>query len=146
MRCQTAIAASVLALCAALYGAATGATELIYTPVNPAFGGNPLNGSVLLNNAQAQNDTTDPDLEGRQDKSPLEQLNDTLQRLVVSRIAAAAASGVVNNTGGLIPGTVETSDFIITIVAIPNTNRLEVTTFEKLTGQSTSFEVVGAAQ
>ena len=34
------------------------ATELVYTPVNPAFGGNPLNGSWMLNNAQAQNDHT----------------------------------------------------------------------------------------
>ncbi len=37
------------------------ATELIYTPVNPVFGGNPLNGPVLLNNAQAQNNKKDPD-------------------------------------------------------------------------------------
>ena len=31
------------------------AGELIYTPVNPSFGGSPLNGSQLLNNANAQN-------------------------------------------------------------------------------------------
>lgn len=36
------------------------ATELVHTPVNPAFGGNPLNGTWLLNNAQAQNDHDDP--------------------------------------------------------------------------------------
>ncbi len=30
------------------------ATELIYTPVNPSFGGNPANGSFLLNKAQAK--------------------------------------------------------------------------------------------
>jgi hypothetical protein len=45
------------------------ATELVYTPVNPAFGGNPLNGTWLLNNAQAQNDYDDPDLKDR--TSPL---------------------------------------------------------------------------
>jgi len=38
------------------------ATELVYTPVNPNFGGNPLNGPTLLNEAQAQNDYKDPDL------------------------------------------------------------------------------------
>ena len=32
--------------------AAVQATELVYTPVNPSFGGNPLNGTWLLNNAQ----------------------------------------------------------------------------------------------
>ena len=41
------------------------ATELVYTPINPSFGGNPLNGTWLLNNAQAQNDFDDPDLKYR---------------------------------------------------------------------------------
>ena len=31
------------------------ATEMVYTPVNPSFGGSPLNGPVLLNSANAQN-------------------------------------------------------------------------------------------
>lgn len=35
-----------------LAGSAT-AGQLIYTPVNPSFGGNPLNGSYLLQQAQA---------------------------------------------------------------------------------------------
>jgi len=30
------------------------AGQLIYTPVNPSFGGNPLNGSYMLQSAQAQ--------------------------------------------------------------------------------------------
>ena len=37
------------------------ATELVYTPVNPSFGGSPLNGAWLLGNAQAQNSKKDPD-------------------------------------------------------------------------------------
>jgi curli production assembly/transport component CsgF len=40
-----------------LTGAASAGT-LIYTPTNPSFGGNPLNGSFLLNEAQAQNHFT----------------------------------------------------------------------------------------
>lgn len=34
------------------------AGSLVYTPVNPSFGGNPLNGSWLLSQAQAQNQYT----------------------------------------------------------------------------------------
>jgi curli production assembly/transport component CsgF len=34
---------------------AVAAGTLLYTPTNPSFGGNPLNGSFLLNEAQAQN-------------------------------------------------------------------------------------------
>lgn len=36
------------------------AEQLVYTPVNPSFGGNPLNGSNLLNSAQAQKRATLP--------------------------------------------------------------------------------------
>ena len=51
-----------IAACLLASACAAQATELVYTPVNPAFGGNPLNGTWLLNNAQAQNDYDDPDL------------------------------------------------------------------------------------
>jgi curli production assembly/transport component CsgF len=45
------------------------ASELVYHPVNPTFGGNPLNGSFLLSTAQAQGEGTksgaqSPDLSG----------------------------------------------------------------------------------
>jgi curli production assembly/transport component CsgF len=39
--------------CAAFAGSAS-ATQLVYQPTNPNFGGNPLNGSYLLTTAQAQ--------------------------------------------------------------------------------------------
>ena len=38
----------------AIAGSAEAGT-LVYTPTNPTFGGNPLNGSYLFNSAQAQN-------------------------------------------------------------------------------------------
>jgi curli production assembly/transport component CsgF len=40
---------------AAAAGAPASAGTLVYTPTNPSFGGNPLNGSTLLGSAQAQN-------------------------------------------------------------------------------------------
>ncbi|MGD0562710.1 MAG: curli assembly protein CsgF [Roseiarcus sp.] len=48
---STALAAAALLM---VSGAAS-AGNIIYTPVNPAFGGSPLNGSWLLSQAQAQN-------------------------------------------------------------------------------------------
>jgi curli production assembly/transport component CsgF len=44
----------VLAASAALLAPAQAGT-LVYSPTNPTFGGNPLNGSYLFNNAQVQN-------------------------------------------------------------------------------------------
>ena len=40
---------------AAVIAGPAGAGTLVYTPTNPSFGGNPLNGSTLLSSAQAQN-------------------------------------------------------------------------------------------
>ena len=52
-----------------LLSASAFATEQIYRPVSPTFGGNPLNGSFLLSTAQAQGKGTKsgqqgPDLSG----------------------------------------------------------------------------------
>lgn len=119
----------------------TQATELVYAPVNPHFGGSPLNGSVLLNAAQAQNKTKDPDsaLNGKKDTA-LQQFNESLQRSVLGRLAAAATSNILGPNGQLIPGTIETGDFLITISDTGN-GSLRVVTTDKISGASTSFEV-----
>lgn len=119
------------------------ATELVYTPVNPAFGGNPLNGNFLLNSAQLQDDYKDPATKDlANDQSDLEQFNDLLQRTVLNRVASAATRDIIDaTTGELLPGTLETTDFIIDIVAVPNTNNLQITTTDKVTGQTTTFQI-----
>ena len=43
----------MLALLTLIACTTVGATEIVYTPINPSFGGNPLNGTWLLNNAQS---------------------------------------------------------------------------------------------
>ena len=117
------------------------ATELVYVPVNPNFGGSPLNGAALLNAAQAQNNTKDPDANlGTNKQSALEQFNETLQRSVLGRLASAATSSILGPNGQLVPGTVETGDFMITISDIGG-GLLRVVTTDKITGSSTSFEI-----
>jgi curli production assembly/transport component CsgF len=131
---------------AVLLGAASAsahATELVYTPVNPSFGGNPLNGPVLLNAAQAQNKTTDPNApkpaQATQQTS-LQQFNEILERSVLSRLASAATSGIMGANGQLVPGTVNTGNFSIQISDLGG-GLLQVTTTDKATGASTSFQV-----
>lgn len=115
------------------------ASELIYTPVNPSFGGNALNGTYLLNSANAQNDLKDPDLED-EDESGLDDFNDSLQRALLSRLTSTLTGSMVDEEGNLVPGTLETSDFIIEITDIGD-GELRVTTTEKATGESTTFIV-----
>ncbi|MBN9008468.1 MAG: curli assembly protein CsgF [Rhizobiales bacterium] len=44
----------VIVIVACVMTTAASATEQVYHPVSPTFGGNPLNGSFLLSTAQAQ--------------------------------------------------------------------------------------------
>lgn len=115
------------------------ATELVYVPVNPNFGGSPLNGATLLNQAQAQNKTKDPEqASGKQ--TPLEQFNDSLQRAVLGRLAAAATSNVVGSDGTLKPGTVETNDLLISVIDLGG-GSYRIITLEKTTGRVISVDL-----
>ncbi len=120
------------------------AGEMVYQPINPSFGGNPLNGSVLLNSANAQNKHTAPSsgsaYSGYKTPSALETFNLRLQSMILDRLATSITGSVFDSNGNLIPGTVETSNFSINIVDLGN-GMLKITTVDKTTGASTSFEV-----
>lgn len=138
-----AILAALVTVCSAPHERAM-ASELVYHPYNPSFGGNPLNGSVLLNSALATRKHKAPDLDSDryeiEEKSPLDQLNETLERLIVSRMASAASFAILDEQGNFIPGTLETQNFIITVTDTGG-NTLTVTTYDKTTGATTTVEV-----
>ncbi|MEQ3639170.1 MAG: curli assembly protein CsgF [Alteromonas sp.] len=58
------------------------ATELVYEPINPSFGGNPLNGSFLLSKANSQNAHSAP----LNERSYDERLQESLERAYINRI------------------------------------------------------------
>ncbi|GAA5444116.1 hypothetical protein Misp06_02299 [Microbulbifer sp. NBRC 101763] len=111
------------------------ATELIYTPVNPSFGGNPLNGNYLLNNASAQNSKKDP----KAGKSPysesssLDRFTDTLESRLLSQLLTDVGNG---NDGTLV-----TDDFIVNIIDVDGT--LTITITDAVTGEISEIVVVG---
>lgn len=116
------------------------ATEMVYVPVNPNFGGNPLNGPVLMSNAQAQDDHKDPDALDAASQTPLQQFNDALQRAVLSRVASSITGTLIGANGQLQPGVLETRDFTIQIQDLGG-GTMKITTTDKLTGASTTFDV-----
>lgn len=68
---------------------AASATELVYQPLNPSFGGSPLNGSFLLQKAQAQNAhraTEDP-------KTFVDKFKESLERNLINSITRRIADG-----------------------------------------------------
>ena len=62
------------------------ATELIYTPVNPSFGGSPFNGAWLLQSATLQNKFKE-ERPLRVPKTALERFTEQLEHRVFFRIA-----------------------------------------------------------
>jgi curli production assembly/transport component CsgF len=58
------------------------ASDLIYTPINPSFGGSPLNGSFLLNKANSQNTHSAPTNE----RTYADRLQESLERAYINRI------------------------------------------------------------
>ena len=74
---KSACGIAALVVCANAFS-----TELIYQPVNPSFGGNPLNGSFLLGKANAQNKHTAPSRE----RTYAERLQESLERAYINKI------------------------------------------------------------
>ena len=114
------------------------ATELVYTPINPSFGGNPLNGTWLLNNAQAQNDYDDPDLKDRTTvagTSALERFSSQLQSRLLGQLLDNISAG---NTGSL-----STDAFIVNVV--DDSGQLTIELTDRATGELSEIEVNGLA-
>ena len=144
-KARNTLCATSFALLASVAAQPSVATELVYYPLNPSFGGNPLNGPVLLNSAEAQNKHRDPDAGGAGglgsvERTPLQEFNEMLERSILSRLTASAVSSIVGADGQLQPGTVETGNFTIGIVDLGG-GLLRITTTDKTTGASTQFEV-----
>ncbi|WP_444910438.1 curli assembly protein CsgF [Microbulbifer sp. TRSA005] len=111
------------------------ATELIYEPVNPNFGGNPLNGTFLLQNAQSQDSHEDPDKHNSlyEQPSALDRFTDSLETRLLNQLLTDVGDG---NSGELI-----TDDFIVQIV--DNDGVLTVLITDRSTGDKSEIVVSG---
>ncbi|MCK0153067.1 curli assembly protein CsgF [Alcanivorax sp. S6407] len=133
---NSAVKKGMTVLAGSLLAAGLHASELIYQPVNPNFGGNPLNGSYLLGNAQAQNDYKDPEAASRsgyERPSELDRLTSSLQSRLLSQLLADVGDG---NEGSIV-----TEDFAINI--IDDQGVLSILIEDINTGEITQIEVDG---
>ncbi|MES2296056.1 MAG: curli assembly protein CsgF [Pseudomonadota bacterium] len=121
-----------------LAGAPARATELVYTPLGAQFGGNPNAAAVMLSQAQATNKHKDVTPDTKQ--TALQQFNEALSRSILGQLASAATSSIIGANGKLVPGTLQTGNFTITIVDLGN-GSLQITTTDKVTGDSTTIVV-----
>ena len=127
-------AAAGLALLWLLTHQHASATDLVYAPLNPTFGGSPLNASGLLSVAQAQNPFKAPT------NSPLQNFNNSLQQAILNRLTLQSLTSIFGASSKLVPGTYDTSAYTITITDSGN-GSLTIATTDKKTGAIVSFEL-----
>ena len=88
--------------------------DLVYKPINPAFGGDTFNYQWLMNSAQEQNDFKEGSDYSLNEKDPLKQFEDDLNRQILSQISRRLMSDIFGE-GGLKDGTFELGGFQIEI-------------------------------
>jgi curli production assembly/transport component CsgF len=99
---RTSVAAALAAL--AMPASTAFADDLVYTPVNPSFGGNPFNSSHLLGVANAQNDYE----RARTRESEADQFIRMLQSRLLSSLASRVSDAILGEnaqpTGEIVYG------------------------------------------
>jgi curli production assembly/transport component CsgF len=129
----------IAAMTAVMGGRAATATELVYAPVNPSFGGNPLNGSFLMSVAGAQNKFKEPtkatSLESQDSLSSFKrQLENRILNSIADRIVRDAFGDegltdgeyLVNN----LKVNIDASDPTVTVVTITDTDNGNTTSIQ----------------
>jgi len=134
------VAAAGVSLGLAAAGVAL-ANELIWTPINPSFGGNPANGAWLLASAQAQNTMT-PKASTYTRADPLEDFEYNLKRQYLSRLADRIMDDIFGEDSLLPEGDTDAEYTIGDYhVQISTLGSITVTITDTITGGETSIEV-----
>jgi curli production assembly/transport component CsgF len=117
-----------------------GAQDFVYTPVNPAFGGNTFNYQWMLSSAQAQNTITEDveDFDPFAEQDPLEDFEESLNRQILSQLTREL---VYNQFGeiGLTEGYYELGSYQIEVA--PGETGIEINIFDISTGSETKVTV-----
>lgn len=118
------------------------AQQFVYTPTNPAFGGNVYNYSWLLSSAQAQDTTKDPEADDEStngySSDPAKDFAESLNRQILSRLSRE----IINNQfgeEGLEAGSYVLGDYQIDIG--DDGSGVNITITDNTTGSTTTVEV-----
>ena len=133
-----------------------GATELDHRFINPAFGGNPLNGTYLLNSAQAQNtfkpptpSPTNPTNTSNPGTTPatsaaqsnLDSFKSSLERTVLNKLSQNITNQLFPSTGAgagsIQTGSYTVGDYVIDVNTA--SGGVNVTISDVIAGASTSI-------
>lgn len=116
---------------------ATRGQQMVYQPVNPNFGGNPMNYSGLLASAEAQNPFQEDGLLGQFDQSPLSQFSDSVKRQILSELTGNLLGKGETEQGGIEPGTSEVGGLVVKVEETRSGS--VITIIDTDTGESTQI-------
>jgi curli production assembly/transport component CsgF len=112
-----------------------GGSELVYTPINPSFGGNPFNGPWLLDSAQAQNK-----FEEEYERDLMEDFEERLVRQLLYRLSRSVIDEAFGEYGEPFePGHYEIGNYHIDITTDGLIITVVIVDIE--TGDTTTVEV-----
>jgi len=122
-----------------LFGARSLAQDFVYTPVNPAFGGNPYNYSWLMSSADAQNTFEEPEDDwSLYDDDPLASFQESLNRQILSEITRQLYLSQFGEDG-LAEGFYEFGSFQIDVS--PTSEGMQIRIIDVATGSETTVVV-----
>ncbi len=118
-----------------------GATEMVYTPINPSFGGNPNNAPGLLSIAQVQNSMRAPVVVSTVvPLTAVEKFSASLNSLILNRLASETMATLFGTSSLLKAGTYTAGDFTVTISQPDSSSNLTIVTSDKA-GNSSTIEI-----
>jgi len=112
------------------------AQDFVYTPKNPAFGGDTFNYNWLLSSAQSQNLLEQDD--GNDGRSPLDSFTESLERQILSNLSRQIAGSQFGETT-LDDGTYQVGNFGLDVVS--TLDGLSITISDAATGETTQIIV-----
>jgi curli production assembly/transport component CsgF len=112
------------------------AQQLVYTPVNPSFGGYYFNGQILLSEAQAQNGfTSGSESYNPYSQNPLDDFKNSLNRQVLSQLSRQLLTNLFGEAG-LTEGHYDLGDYSIDIT--PGGDGVHIDIYDTGTGDQTT--------
>lgn len=109
-------------------------SELTFQFINPSFGGNPLNGSFLIQQAQLQNKFK----EKTEEKSLLEQYEPMYQAQYLSKILDDAYE---NNGANLVDGDYVIGGLNVHVTKDPANHVITLSVYDPTSGKQTTFQI-----
>lgn len=126
----------ILCLIILLSSSSAFSQQMVYKPVNPAFGGDTFNYQWLLSSAEAQNSFTDPS-EANEELTELEEFQQNLNRQLLGNLSRSVFNSQLGDD--LKPGTFTVGDLALEIFESPE--GLVINILDTNTGEQTQIVV-----